>query len=204
MLEILAIVWLCKTNKKNAASRGRKTGGFVALTVVLWIGMELLGLVIGSAAGAEFGGYVMGILFAALGGLISYLIAKNCKPGDYISPEDKMIQDVINSPEYLDEPATIEIIREKSMVGALAKYKLTFNGQPLASLANGQSITIQTTSRHNILSAPDQYGMKPFIFDVASGGRATIRFKAGSIEPVAEGALPVSLNSAQNSNTFGQ
>ncbi|NLK88020.1 MAG: hypothetical protein GX279_11095 [Clostridiaceae bacterium] len=200
MLEILAIAWLCNVNKKNAAQRGRKPGGFVALTVVLWVGLELLAIVIGVAAGMEVGVYLLAILFAGIGGLTSYLIAKNCRTGDYISPQDKAIADIINSPEYLDTPATIEIMREKRFAGALMDYPLKLNGQRLASIPNGGSITVQTISRHNILSASDTYGteLKPFLFDMESGGYATIRFKAGKFAPIATGTLPVSLYTDNN------
>ncbi len=206
MLEILAIVWLCNTNKKHAAQRGRKPGGFVALTVVLWIGLELLGSVIGALAGMEAGVYLLAILFAGIGGLISYLIAKNCRTGDYISPEDKAITDIVNSPEYLDAPATIEIIRDKSIFGALVEYPLKLNGQGIAGIRNGGSVTVQTVSKHNILSASDAYGteLKPFVFDMSSGGYATIHFKAGKFQPTATGTLPVSINAAESGNVISQ
>ncbi len=199
MLEIMAIIWLCNTNKKHAAQRGRKPGGFVALTVVLWVGLELLGLVIGVSTGMEAFMYLLAILFAGTGGLVSYLIAKNCRTGDYISPEDKAIADIVNSPEYLDAPATIEIIRDKSMGGALAEYLMKLNGQRIAGIRNGGSITVQTISKHNILSTSDAYGreQKPLIFDMASGGYATIHVKAGRFQRTSTGILPVSINAAE-------
>jgi hypothetical protein len=149
MLEIMAIVWLCNVNKKNALKRGRKPGGFIALTVVLWIGLEMTGGVVGALAGMELGIYLLAILFAGIGALTSYLIAKNCRMGDYISPDDKAIADIINFPEYLDTPATIEIIREKRTFGANMNFCLKLNGQRLDNIPNGGSVTVQTISRHN-------------------------------------------------------
>ena len=50
MLEIFGIMMLCKANKKNALARGKRPGGFIALTIILWIGMEFLGIFIGTMA----------------------------------------------------------------------------------------------------------------------------------------------------------
>lgn len=90
MLEILGIILLSNKDKANAIKRERKPGGFVGLTIGLWFGLELIGGMIGSAAGLELGAYGLAILFAAIGGVVSYLIAKNCKPGDYIPPEQSI------------------------------------------------------------------------------------------------------------------
>ena len=87
MLEIILIVLFCKKNAENAAARGRKAGGFVALTIALWLGMEFLGGFIGGFLGLGFGTYLLAIVMALLGGYISYRITKNCKPGDLINPE---------------------------------------------------------------------------------------------------------------------
>ena len=79
MLEILVIIYLCRKNAAAAAGRGRKPGGFVALTVFLWVGMEFLGGFIGGLAGLGTGTYLLAIAMAALGGLISCSAAKNCR-----------------------------------------------------------------------------------------------------------------------------
>ncbi len=86
MLEILALILLCNVNSKNAVKRGRKPGAFVLLTLVLWIGMEVLGAAIGAAADMGAGMYGLAILFAAIGAVASYLIARNCKPGPHVDP----------------------------------------------------------------------------------------------------------------------
>lgn len=88
MLEIFAVVMLCKVNSKNAKARGRRPGGFIALTIILWVVFEILGIV---ASALLFDDFDVGILLialpcAALGGLISFLIAKNCSQGDYVDP----------------------------------------------------------------------------------------------------------------------
>ena len=87
MLEIIAIVLLCNTNKKNAIARGRKPGVFMALTIVLWIGLEMVGMLIGQAAELDVGAYALAIVFAIGGGAASYFITKNCKPGTFVDPQ---------------------------------------------------------------------------------------------------------------------
>ena len=79
MLEILALIYLCKKNAENASLRGRKPGGFIALTVLLWFGMEVLAGVIGGLAELGAGVYPLAIAMAALGGFLSYRAAKNCR-----------------------------------------------------------------------------------------------------------------------------
>lgn len=197
MLEIVVLIWLCNTNKKNAVQRGRKPDAFIALTLLLWIGLEIVGAVVGAAGGLESGMYFLAILFAVIGGVISYFVAKNCRIGDYVTPVDKATAEILNSPEVLETPATLEIIRDSSMVGALADFPVTLNGQRLASIRNGSSITVQTDRKHNILSIKDAYGtdLSPYIFDMADGGYAKIHFKAGKFQPAGTtGTLSVSTN----------
>ena len=81
MLEIIGVILLCRKNAANAAKRGRKPAGFIWLTVGLWLGMEVLGALIGFSAGLGTAAYVLALLFAALGGLASYLIAKTSARG---------------------------------------------------------------------------------------------------------------------------
>ena len=90
MLEIFAIISLCRVNKNNAIKRGRRPGGFIALTIILWVVFELIGMVIGYAILGVDNGYLAVLLIAlpcaALGGLISFLITKNVSQGDYVDP----------------------------------------------------------------------------------------------------------------------
>lgn len=83
MLEILAIIFLAKKNAANAAARGRKKGGFVALTIALWLGLECVGALVGQLLELGIGSYLLALLLAVGGGFLSYFITKNCSPGDY-------------------------------------------------------------------------------------------------------------------------
>ena len=90
MLEIFAIISLCRVNKNNAIKKGRRPGGFIALTIILWVVFEIIGMVIGLFVFGTESRYLATLLIAlpcaALGGLISFLITKNVSPGNYVDP----------------------------------------------------------------------------------------------------------------------
>ena len=98
MLEVFAIIGLCKVNKNNAIARGRRPGGFIALTIVLWIVMEFIGAIVGMFVAAsqnggtldsssyKFTAVLFAYGFAGIGALISYLCAKFGPQGDYVDP----------------------------------------------------------------------------------------------------------------------
>lgn len=180
MLEIFGIIMLCNKNRANALRRGRNPSGFVALTICLWLGLEFIGAMIGGAAGLEYGAYGLGILFAVIGGVTSYLIAKNCSPGNYVPQAQHLSQSIVQNAQPLAAPAQILLVRESSMVGALVRWDYTLNGQPVGSLGNGGSVTLTTLQRQNILQARDAYGteIQPLVFDVMDGSVAEIHFKA--------------------------
>ena len=77
MLEIFAIIGLCTKNSKNAKARGKSGGAAVAYTLALWIGFEIFGAIIGAAAVGGTAAYVFALLFAIIGGIISYAITKS-------------------------------------------------------------------------------------------------------------------------------
>ncbi len=91
MLEIICIIWLWKTNGKNALMKGQKPTKYHVLTLALWFGLEILGTFTGAiimemvSPGTDpfIGAYLFGIVGAALGGFSSYQIAKNAPQGDY-------------------------------------------------------------------------------------------------------------------------
>lgn len=97
MLEVFAIIGLCKLNKRNAIARGRRPGGFIALTIVLWVVLEFIGMIVGmfvqeavigdvGSSGINFIAYIFAFGFAGIGALISFLCAKFGPKGDYVDP----------------------------------------------------------------------------------------------------------------------
>jgi len=90
MLEVFAIISLCRLNRRNALARGKRPGGFIALTIILWIVFEFIGAILGILIFGRDNSYAS-VLFvalpcAALGGLISFLCAKFGPRGDYVEP----------------------------------------------------------------------------------------------------------------------
>jgi len=181
MLELLVVTLLLNKNKANASARGRKPGSFILLTVLLWFGLEIIGGFIGYAAGLELGAYALALVFAAIGALISYLAAKNCKPGSYVPPSQAMAESILQNAQPLSAPAQVDIIRESSMVGAVVSWSFTLNGQSIGSLSNGKAMSVFTGQRQNVLLARDAYGTQiaPYVFEAESGGYVGIHFKAG-------------------------
>lgn len=91
MLEIIALIFLCKKTGQVAASKGLPPGKWKLYTVLAWFGAEFLGFFIGGILfGTDniFGLFLFGLI-CAVGG---YLIVKailDKMPGD--------IEDDINS-----------------------------------------------------------------------------------------------------------
>lgn len=128
MLEVFAIIGLCKVNKRNAIANGRRPGGYIALTIVLWIVMEFIGAIVGTVVAAvsrggdisdESGIKLVAILFAygfaGIGALISFLCAKFAPKGDYVDPSVQRYQpgqpyntaafgNNTNTPAYMQQP----------------------------------------------------------------------------------------------------
>ena len=90
MLEVFAVIGLCKLNSKNAIARGKRPGGFIALTIILWIVFEFIGAILGiiifGRDNNTFTIMFVALPCAALGGLISFLCAKFGPRGNYVDP----------------------------------------------------------------------------------------------------------------------
>jgi hypothetical protein len=77
MLEILALIMLSQTNSKAAKARGRSGGVAIAYTLGLWVGLELLGAILGGAmTGDTLAAYGFAIVFAIIGGVLSAVISR--------------------------------------------------------------------------------------------------------------------------------
>ena len=195
MLEILGLIYLSGKNKSNAVKRGRKPALFVALTFLLWIGMEAAGIAVALLAGWQSIVYILGLALGIGGGVISYLLAKNCRPGAFVSEAIRLEQAIEQSAEWLEEPAGIKLIRERSLIGIAAGWTFTLNGRPVDSPASGEYIKLQTDRRQNILRATDVSGNEAphLAFDIESGGWAEIYFKGDRfVQGRSTGIKPVS------------
>lgn len=203
MLEILGIFYLCNANKKNALARGCKPGLYIGLTIGFWLGFEFLSIFVGAFSGLETTVlYPLALLCALLGGLISYILARNCPKGTYVEPMDQMTLNSNRTAEKLVIPATLEITCKKIFLGSRMGYPVTLNGQNIGSLSSGKLITANTNQKQNILRASDAYGqkLKPFLFTVENASLAQISFKPGKfvLESVSGSISAAQVNTQQN------
>ncbi|MDR2437214.1 MAG: hypothetical protein LBD17_04000 [Endomicrobium sp.] len=175
MLEIIALIILINVNAKNAGKRGRKGWPFALLTLIMWIGFEILGAVIGNIAseGHTVPTYLTALVFAIIGGIVSYLIAKNCKPGD-----NKILDGArLLRARQLDTPTMLTIQRESSFVSSLVSYSVHLNGVEVGFLKNGQSMDVYTDLVENGICVSSYGGnIKPLYFVVNPGTNALIVF----------------------------
>jgi len=91
MLEILALVYLTRKIGGVVEAKGHKGGRYKVLTVVLWIGGEFVGAILGGvlSGGAESGlgaVYLFALLGAAAGAGLAYFIAANVPPAIPVTP----------------------------------------------------------------------------------------------------------------------
>ena len=91
MLEIILLIGLTKKIGNMLHAKNRKSGWFKLLTVVLWLGGEMMGAIIGAVIGQISGyglavSYPLALLGAAAGALTAYLIAKSVSPVERFEP----------------------------------------------------------------------------------------------------------------------
>ena len=171
--------------KKTANERGRRPGGYIAMTVLMWVIPEILGLIIGFSSDLGYATYVIALLFAGTGGAVAYIIVRNLKPGNYVSKTDRLVQQFSERYEPLRANCRITINRVSALSGASITYEMYLNDKNIGTLINGSSLVAMTDQRQNILVAkvPDSYDIPPFIFEVPDGGNAQIQFQGGRFLP---------------------
>jgi uncharacterized protein YcfJ len=81
MLEIIAIISVSKTIREIALSKRLKPAKYIIIMIVLWLGFELLGGIIGAIIfGAGLESYLIAIVGAGIGGYLGYNIAQKAEP----------------------------------------------------------------------------------------------------------------------------
>lgn len=189
MLEFVGIYFLSKKNGQNAEARGQKPTLYKVLTWVLWLGLETLGFVIAVwLTQTRLMVYLLALLFAGVGGLISYLIAANCPQGNYVSPTQRVqqMQRAQFAARPLPAPCTINIVRDKNFVSSLATFSVFLNEQMIGSLSNGQSMMAQTMVEMNVLRLTSNMVLSSdpvLYFSVMPGQSAEIHFSSDAFKP---------------------
>jgi hypothetical protein len=82
MLEIILIIFLAKMIGNIATEKGRNAAGYIVLFVLMWVGGEIVGAIIGviiSRGELSVGGYLFAILGAAVGAATAFMIT-SCMP----------------------------------------------------------------------------------------------------------------------------
>ncbi len=85
MLEIILLIRLTRRIGEMLKAKGRKSGWFKFLTVVLWFGGEFIGGLIGGVIAALNGwsnilAYLIALIGAAIGAGTAYFIARSLPP----------------------------------------------------------------------------------------------------------------------------
>ena len=83
MVEIIILFFLARRNGRVADSKGRAKSSYIGLTILLWFGGEILGVILGymiyNTTGSTAALILIGLLGAAAGAVTSVLIVNNLK-----------------------------------------------------------------------------------------------------------------------------
>ena len=87
MLEIIALIFLTRKVGEIVESKNRKAGWFKLMAVALWIGLEIVGAIVGGvyvalAGASEAFTYLFALAGAACGAAVSVIIAKSLPDRD--------------------------------------------------------------------------------------------------------------------------
>jgi len=95
--------------------------------------------------------------------------------------EQQLAEGVISS-EPLSAPATIRVVRDSSIVGAIVPYKVFLNYDFIGNIKNGKCLEIATHVSHNIITVTDNADNPfkgEFVVDLNAGDYAEVHVKAG-------------------------
>ena len=193
MLEILAIIALCRVNSRNADMRGRSTAWAKGYTVLLWLffefGSAIFFIMLFDILGMDIGFliYPLVLLGAGLGALLSWFVAKRGDPireaaGNLSAGETAAIQNA----QSLSRPCGVTVIREKSFVGMAVKIDIHLNGKSVGKVGNGETLSFSTDLLFNVVTANDAFGTRlntSVSFDAPEGGSVEVFIKNPNFLP---------------------
>ena len=118
MLEIIALWTLTKRIGRIIEEKGRKSGWYKALTVILWFGGEIIGAIMGAVITGADGSaqclvYIFALVGAAAGAGIAYLIATNASPAYSPQQELSAIEDPVQGIAILKQKLEDGLISEQ-------------------------------------------------------------------------------------------
>jgi hypothetical protein len=121
MIEIFVLMYLTRKNAALAIQKGRSGALFRVLTIFLWVSNEILFTVVSIRGGlrSNYGIIVVALLGGAIGGLISFVIAKLIPAKESV---DSAASSSENSTVFWSEPTSVEC----KGCGATVKLPATF------------------------------------------------------------------------------
>lgn len=180
---------LVRKNRKDAINNGINPTLIVIISCVLWSGMGFIGFMVGFYIGGRVAAYICAIVFTALGGYISHVIA-NHSFVDYTPRKNNMLMrrySYISNDYFMPWAnvqliyAQITIVQENSNSAPPAAWEFFLNGRKAGKAKDGSPVTLPTGSRNNVLVARDDKGAlsPPFEFSVKSGRHSEVLFSEG-------------------------
>jgi hypothetical protein len=81
LIEIIAVIILCRNNARNAKELSKSGGAAIAYTIAFWLGFEILGSIIAILLGFNIPAvYIIALVFAVVGAIIANIISRTGKP----------------------------------------------------------------------------------------------------------------------------
>ena len=127
--------------------------------------------------------YVMFIMWD-IGALMQYFGRKKAY-NKMLNEAEGITEDgsLINSVK-LATPATIKVVRDSSIVGAIVPYNVYLNSEFIGKIRNGKTLEIPTSVSHNIVMVFDNQEnsfLGDFVVDLEDEGYAEVHVKAGRL-----------------------
>lgn len=213
MLDIICLILMVSVNGRIARTKGQNPRKYRNLTILLWLGFELLGTMLGGILMMLFlpnynfliGATVLGLVGAAVGGFLSYRITQNAPVVNAESGQAERYSNYNyqmanggyayqtnpvyypNQAEMLSFPATVKIIEE---LGGYSGGRDAFfiNGQPICMMQPGSEYVFTTPFVKNTVTIgmPSQFSEDKehsVRFIAADNGYIEIHAAAGRLLP---------------------
>ena len=109
MLEILLLVYLCRSLGRTLRDKGRSPGWYQFLLVVLWFGGEVFGAIVAVAVfRLEGAGSYLGALVGAAGGAtLAFVIAHSLGPVHVAGPPGFGVVQAPPTPQRAPDPSEL-------------------------------------------------------------------------------------------------
>jgi hypothetical protein len=185
MLEIIAIIFLTRSNGNKAEERGRNPVVFILLTVLFWIGFEFLGAFMAAASTrgeAVIATYIVALIAAVIGGFTPRLILAMVGRGNYQTSAQKAAQKALRSSRVLNAPTRVTLIN--SMVDTKNyRYNFYHNGMSLGVIPSNNQIVLPIVQSVNVISVFFGNGeTAPFILTLNDGETAEVVLAKGKLQ----------------------